>query len=148
MAGIAFVRGQIDGAIDINRQIGVYLDDTAIISLVPIVTAPRFIGHVFDAEIFVRGQLDMRQRAFATRLDRELKHRVQLVLGNHERSAPILVTLQERSLTRKFRLELGEDFLEMRVGKLGRNGVVKGLRFFIELQTFAFHDAHPRLQRG
>src|SRR5438105_6600924 len=30
MAGIAFVRGQIDGAIDINRQIGVYLDDTAI----------------------------------------------------------------------------------------------------------------------
>ncbi len=54
MAGIAFVRGQIDGAININRQIGVYLDDTAIISLVPIVSAPRFIGDVFDARACVR----------------------------------------------------------------------------------------------
>ena len=90
----------------------------------------------------------MRQRAFATRLDRELEHRVQLVLGNHECSAPILVTLQERSLTRKFRLESGEDFLEMRFGKCRCKGVIKGLRFFIELQTFAVQNAHSCLERG
>jgi len=44
----------------------------------------------------------VRQRAFATCLDRELKHPVQLVFGNHERSPPILVTLQQRSLTGSF----------------------------------------------
>ena len=117
MAGITFMRSKVNRAIDIDRQIGIDLDNTAKISLVPIVAAPRFIGDVFDTEIFLGRQLDMRERAFATSLDRELKHRVQLVFGNHKCSPPILVTLQERSLTWKFRLEPGEDFLEMRFGK-------------------------------
>jgi hypothetical protein len=90
----------------------------------------------------------VRKRAFATRLDRELKYGVQLVFGNNERSPPILVTLQERSLARKFRLERGEDFLEVRFGKLGRNGVIKRLRFFIKLQMFSVQDADSCLERG
>src|SRR5205823_13790592 len=69
----------------------------------------------------LRRQLDVRECAFATRLDRELKDSVQFVFWNHERPAPVLVTLQERSLTRKFRFELGEDFLEMRFKKPGCN---------------------------
>src|SRR6266542_1409707 len=116
--------------------------------LVPVVTAPRIVRDVFDAEILVRRQLDVRERAFATRLDRELKHLIQLFFGNHECSTPILVTLQERSLPRKFRLELREDLLEMCFGKRGCNSVIKGLRFFIELQTFAVQDAHSCMERG
>ena len=148
VTGVALVRGQIDGPINVDRQIGVHLDDAAIIALVPIVTAPRFIGDVFNCEIFVRRQLDVRECAFATRLDRELKDSVQFVFWNHERPAPVLVTLQERSLTRKFRFELGEDFLEMRFKKPGCNGVIQGLRLFIEFQTFAFQDPHSCLERG
>jgi hypothetical protein len=52
MAGITFVRGEIDGAINVHRQIGVHLDDAAIISLVAIVTAPRRVRDVFNREIF------------------------------------------------------------------------------------------------
>src|SRR5439155_117323 len=82
-----------------------------------------------------RGQFDVRERAFATRLDGKLKNRVQLVLGNHECLPPTLVTLQERSLTWKFRLELGQDLLKVSFRKNGCNGVIKNLRFFIELQA-------------
>src|SRR5204863_5939586 len=60
--------------IDVHRQIGIHLDNTAKVPFVPIVTAPRFIGNVFDAEVFVRRQLDVHECAFAARLNRELKH--------------------------------------------------------------------------
>src|SRR4029077_4810808 len=148
MAWVTFVRSQIDRAIDVHWQISIHLDHTAIISLEPVVAAPRFIRDVFDAEIFAGRQLDMRERTFATRLDRELKHSVQLVFGNYERSPPILVPLQERPFTWKFRLEFGEDFLEMRIGKRRCNGVIKGLRFFIKLQTFALQHSYSCLERG
>ena len=82
------MRSQINRAIDVDRQIGIYLNDAVIIPLVPIITAPWFIGDVFDAEIFIGRQFDVGERSFATRLDRELKNRVQLVFGNHERLPP------------------------------------------------------------
>src|SRR5439155_5187720 len=148
MTGVALVRSQVDRPIDVDWQIGIHLDDAAIITLVPIVTAPWFIGDVFDAEIFARGQFDVRERAFATRLDGELKNRVQLFLGNHERLPPTLVTLQERSLTWKFRLKLDQDLLKVSFRKSGCNGVIKNLRFFIELQALAFQNARSRLERG
>ena len=90
----------------------------------------------------------MRERAGAARLDGKLKNRVQLVFGNHERLPPTLVTLQERSLTWKFRLKFGQDFLKVSFRKYGCNGVIKKLRFFIELQGRAFQDARSRLNRG
>ena len=139
---------QINRAIDIDRQIGIHLNDAVIIPLVPIIAAPRFIGDVFNAEIFIGRQFDVGERAFATRFDRELKHSVQLVLGNHERLPPLLVTLQERSVTGKFRLELGKDFLKMSFRKTGCNGVIKSLRFFVELQMLAVQHANSCLQRG
>ena len=116
--------------------------------MIPIITTPWFVRDVFDREIFTRRQLDVREGSFAASLDRELEYRVQFFVRNHERSAPILVTLQERSLARKFRLEPGEDFLEMRFRQRRRDRVVKRMRFFIELQAFAFHDVHSCRQGG
>src|SRR5258708_34299415 len=137
MAWVTFMCSQINRAIDIDAQIGIHLDDSAIIPFVPVVAAPRFVSYVFDAEIFVGRQLDVRESALATCLDRKLKHSVQFVLGKHKRSPPILVPLQEWSLARKFWPQPGEDFLEMRFGKRRCNGVIKALRLFVELQMFA-----------
>jgi hypothetical protein len=50
MAGIAFVAGEVDRAIDVDRQVGVDLDQAAEVALVPVVAAPRLVGDVLDGE--------------------------------------------------------------------------------------------------
>ena len=75
MTGITFVRREIDRAIDVDRQISIHLNHAVEIAFVPIVTAPRLIGHVLDGETLVRRKRNVRQRPGAAFLDRELKHR-------------------------------------------------------------------------
>ena len=43
MTGITFVRGEIDRAIDVDRQISVHLNHAVEIAFVPVVTAPRLV---------------------------------------------------------------------------------------------------------
>ncbi len=54
MAGVPLVARQVDGAIDVNRQIGVDLDQAAIVALIPVVATPRLVRHVLDGEALVR----------------------------------------------------------------------------------------------
>ena len=54
MAGIAFVTGEIEGAVDVDRQIGIDLDEAAVVALVPVVATPRLAGHVLDLEALRR----------------------------------------------------------------------------------------------
>src|SRR5919204_2817008 len=96
MAGITFVRCQVDCAIDVDRQIGVDLNYAMEISFVPIVPAPWFIGHVLDRETLVRRQRNVRQSPGATFLDRELKHRIEFFLRDHKWFSPFLVALPQR----------------------------------------------------
>ena len=70
MARIAFVTRQIDRAIDVDRQIGVDLNQAAVIALIPVVAAPRFVCDVFDGECFVGGSwtcASVRRAAFGDR---------------------------------------------------------------------------------
>ena len=53
---------EIDRAIDVDRQVGIDLDQAAIVALIPVVTAPRFVRDVLDRKRFAGGKLDMRQR--------------------------------------------------------------------------------------
>ena len=78
---IALVAGQIDGAVDVDRQVGVDLDQAAEVALVPVVAAPRFVGHVLDGELLAGRQRDVLARALAARLDGRLEHRVELRAG-------------------------------------------------------------------
>ena len=93
MTGITFVRREIDRAIDEDGQIGIHLNHAMEIAFVPIVTAPRLIAHVLDAETLVRRKRNVRQCPGAAFLDRELKHGIEFFLRNHKRLAPILVAL-------------------------------------------------------
>src|SRR5260370_37573023 len=98
MTGITFVRREIDCAIDVGWQIGIHLNHAVEIAFVPIVTAPRLIGHILDRETLVRRKRHMRQRAGTTFLDRELKHGIELFLRNQKWLAPFLVALPEGTL--------------------------------------------------
>src|SRR5438094_6764883 len=139
MTRITFVRGEIDRAIDVARQIGIYLNHTVEIALEPIVTAPRFIGHVLDGETLVRRKRNVRQRPGAALLDRELKDGIEFFFRDHERLAPHFVALPQRiasparTLSRNLCLELGNDLDKMRIRKSWRNGVVKCARLVVEL---------------
>ena len=54
MAGISFMAGKIDSPIDIDRQIKILLDKTMIMSFVPVIAAPWFIGYKFKFKRFFR----------------------------------------------------------------------------------------------
>src|ERR1043166_5141240 len=133
MARITLMRREIDSAIDVAGQIGVHLNDAVEIALVPIVTAPWFIGHVFHREILVRRKGEMRLRPGPTFLDRQLEDGVEFVLGNDEGLPPLLVALPERTATRDLCFELFNDLVKVRVRISGRYGVVKRFRFVVEL---------------
>ena len=102
MTRITFVRGEIDRAIDVDRQIGIHLNHTVEIAFVPIVTAPRFVGHVLNGETLVRRKRNMRQRAGTTFPDRSLKHRIELLFRNHKWLPPLLVAFPQRSADWRF----------------------------------------------
>ena len=79
MPRISFVAREVDRAVDINRQIGVDLNQAAEVALVPVVPAPRLVGDVLDREPLVGGQRDVLHRAVAAGLDGGLKDRVELL---------------------------------------------------------------------
>src|SRR6266705_589461 len=109
------IRREIDRAIDVDRQIGVHLNHTVKISLVPIVTAPRFIGHVLNDETLVRRKFNVRQSPGAAFLDRSLKHVIEFVFRNYNRLPPFLVTLPQGTVAWNFRLELANYLVEVRI---------------------------------
>ncbi len=55
----------IDRAVDKDLEIGVDLYDALVISFVPVVAAPGFIGYIFQFKIFIGRQLVMGQCTFA-----------------------------------------------------------------------------------
>src|SRR5581483_11874762 len=112
MSRVTLVRSQINRAIDVNRKIGIYLNNAVVMPLVPVIAAPRFIGDVFNSEIFIGRQFDVRDRAFPARLDRESKHCVEFLFGNKEIPPPLLISLKKRSVAGNFRLKFSKDLLE------------------------------------
>ena len=106
MARIAFVAREIDRAVDVNRQIGVDLDQAPKVALIPVVAAPRLAGHVLDGEPLVRRQIDMAHRALTAAPDRFLEDAIDARFGNDERLLVPVVTFDQRAVARQFGLEL------------------------------------------
>ena len=63
--GVALMAREVHGPVDVDRQIGVYLDDAAESALVPVVAAPRLVGDVLHRETLVGRERDVLLRAFA-----------------------------------------------------------------------------------
>src|SRR6185295_1284599 len=109
MTRIALVAGQVDRAVDRNRQVRVDLDQALVVALVPVVAAPGLARDVLDGEALVGGQRDVPRRAIAAFRDRGAKDSVHLFLRDLELPARGLVTLHEargRSPAREEAVEL------------------------------------------
>src|SRR5580765_8829788 len=119
MSRVALVTGQVDGPIDVNREVGVDLDQAAKPSLIPVVAAPRLVRDVLDREFLVGWQLDVLKRSFPTRLDGALKHLIELVARDDECFPVRRVSLDERAVSREALFQLIENLLKVRFG-IGR----------------------------
>ena len=58
MARVALVTAQIDSAGDINRPLGINLDQAISLALIPVITAPGFVGYKLQRKILLRRQAD------------------------------------------------------------------------------------------
>ena len=147
MSRITFVAGEIDGAIDVDRQIGIDLDEAAIVALKPVVAAPRLVRHVFDRERFVRRQRDVLQRARAAAVDGRFEDGVEFVFRNNEVFFVRVEAIGDRAFARQLAIELAREIFEIRFVVMRRDGVVDGLRLFVELHLLPLHDVDARDER-
>ena len=148
MSRVAFVAREVDRAVDVNRQIGIHLDQASIVALIPVVAAPRLVGDVFDGEAFVRRKRHVLQGSLTARRDRGLKYRVELLARNHERPPPGVVARGQRALSREPLVQRIEDLLKVRRGVCRGDCVVERFGLLVEGQALAFDDADARVERG
>src|SRR4029434_265543 len=87
MTRVAFVARQVDRPVDVDRQIGVDLDQTAVVALIPVVAAPALTCDVFDGEAFTRWKRDALQRAAATAVNRGFEYGIEPLTRDHENAA-------------------------------------------------------------
>ena len=80
VAGVALVRGQVDGAVDEDGQVRVDLDQALQIALVPVVATPGLARHVFQRERLFGRHLQLRGGAPARFRDGSLEYRVEFFL--------------------------------------------------------------------
>src|SRR5262245_9501777 len=97
MTRIAFMARQVDRSIDVDRQIGVDLDETAVVPLIPVVAAPALAGDVFHAEAFTGWKRDVLERAAAAAVNGGFEYRAKPLARNHEAAAEGIVPIDERS---------------------------------------------------
>src|SRR5712671_3628403 len=105
VAGIALVAREIDGAVDIDRQIRVDLDQAAVVALIPVVAAPRLVRDVLDREGLGGWQLDVRQRAATPLGNRTLEHAGNTVVRDDEPLAKGFIAAGQWALPRQQSLD-------------------------------------------
>ena len=147
MAGIALVAGEIDRAIDRDRQIRVDLDHAGEVALVPVVGAPRFAGDVLDGERLAARERQMLDGAGAAALDRGAEHGVDLVARNHVSVPERRVAIDERARARQQPLERRRaPAWNSAVGLRRRLGVVEAHRLLVEREPFCPAASRAGLQ--
>ena len=109
VAGIAFVAAQIDSAAEADRQIGVDLDEAAIIALIIIVAGPALAGDEFQRECLALRQRNVLDGAAAAFGDGGAHHRIQPVVRDDERVLEGVHAIGERSVAGGEPFDPGED---------------------------------------
>ncbi len=147
VAGIPLVAREIDGAVDVDRQVRVDLDQAAIAALVPVVTAPWLVLHVFHGKGLAVRQAHVCQRAGAALGDGPIEDARQPIGRDDKLLAVRVVALHERSAAGKQPADFIERGLIVRVGMRRRDGVVQGLRLLIEGQPGSLQHPHTCPER-
>ena len=147
MARVPLVACEIDGAIDVDREIGVDLNEAAVIALIPVVAAPALVGDVLDGEAFARRQRDVLERPAAARVDGRREDRIEAILRDDEARAELVVAIDHRSPSRQHPVELRQHLREIRLRVRRRHRVVQLLRLLVELQFRPHEHRHTCAQR-
>lgn len=127
--------GEVDGAVDRDREVGVDLDEALVVSLVPVVGAPGLAGDVLDREALAGRQFDVRPRPVPALAYGGSEDGVHLLLRNREVLPERFVTLEERSCAAAVRqrpVELVADGAEMIFGVHRSDRVVERARLLVE----------------
>ena len=137
---------KVQRPVEEDRQVGVDLDDAAVVALIPVVAAPRLVVHVLQRERLAVGQCDVRMGAFAAGGDRRTEHPVHALGRDHERCAKSLVPLRQGATPRQRGVEGAEEPIE--IGSVVRrgHGVVQGGRLFVEGHALAGTNCGPHVQ--
>jgi hypothetical protein len=140
------VAREVDRAVDVDRQIGVDLDQAAEITLVPVIATPRLVGDVLDREPLVGRERDVLHRAVAAGLDGGLEDGIELVARDDEWPSPRVVACGERPLAREALVQRIEKLLKVRRRVRRGDRVVERLRLFVERQLLALEDPDTRVE--
>ena len=146
VAGIGFVTGHLQCAIDRPREIGVDLDEAVQPALIAAEGAPRLVADVFDRHAFARRQHLVRERARATAVD-GLRHHLGQASGR-DQEAPLegVVTVGERAGAWKETVDLRAHVGQARlVGR--RRHDAEERRGFLRRTTIARRSGAPRAAR-
>ena len=127
VARISLVAGQIDRAIDVDRKVGVDLDQAVVIALVPVVAAPRLVGDVLDSERFAGRKLYVGQCPAAAFGNRAIEDALQPVLRDDELLPVGVEAFDERAVARQQPRQLLERRREERFRVHRRHRVVQRL---------------------
>src|SRR4029079_12769778 len=110
---------------DVNRQVGIYLDQAVVIALIPVVATPRLVGDVFDLEAFSWRQRDVLLRAAASFGNCRVEPLREPILGNKERLPVRVIALDERSCAGEPAVEVVERGLIVRLRMVRGHRVVE-----------------------
>ena len=129
---VGFVTTKIDRPVDMDGQIGVDLNQAVAVSLVPVVTTPRFVGDILETEALALRQRKMGCAAFATLDDGGIENRLEPIRGDDELLTKRLDTIGQGLVARNKLVDLIQNPPEVLVVPLWRDGAVEHLCLFVE----------------
>src|SRR5690606_28963744 len=102
------------------------LDQAPAVALVPVVAAPRFVGHELEGEALALGELDPFGGPAPGLGDRGPEDSVDPLSGDDEIATEPFEPVDQRALAGEPCLEAVEDFPETAFGVGRRDGIVEG----------------------
>ena len=148
MTRIAFVARQVDRAIDVDRQIGVDLDQALEVALIPVVAAPRLVGDVLDREALLHRQVDAAACGRGSR-GSPPGTRDRAGRRDDERLLEAIVALDQRAARPAASpSSCASTASNSAAGLRRRHRVVERQRLLVEGQLLALQHRDARSQRG
>ena len=147
VARVALVAAEIDGPVDEDRELRIYLDQAVGVALVPVVAGPRLIRDVLDREGFVGRQLYVFECATPAFLDCRFEHAGQFLDRDDELFAKGIDASRQVAVARHKCIYLPEDPIEMRGVVCRRDRHEERRRLLVERGEVTCIDAQSHLHR-
>ena len=159
VAGVALVGHQVGQRGEQHRQVSVDVDAAAEVAQRPVVAAPGFVPHQFDAEVLTVWQRQQPGRAGAQLLQNRRGHLQNVALGHGHPAPEQIQPGAQLSAARQHTFKNCVGRLEAALGGVQRRNVVQAAHLVLVAQLFAarqpitqqpqhgLHGPHLHLQK-